>query len=35
MNRIGFLEREGKQLDPQVFLDLEAAIERTKKNSSP
>jgi hypothetical protein len=35
MNRIGLLEREGRQVDPQVFLDLEAAIERTTKNSSP
>lgn len=35
MNRIGFREREATQIDPQIFLDLEAAIERTKRNSSP
>ena len=35
MNRIGLLEREGRQLDPQIFLDLETAIERTERNSSP
>ena len=35
MNRLGFLEREGRQLDPQMFLDLEAAIERTKKTVPP
>jgi hypothetical protein len=35
MNRLGFLERDGRQLDPQIFLDLETAIERTRKNSSP
>lgn len=35
MNRIGFLERGISEIDPQIFLDLEAAIERTKKNSSP
>jgi hypothetical protein len=31
MNRIGFLEKEGRQLDPQLFLDLKVAIERTTK----
>jgi hypothetical protein len=31
MNRIGYLERNGRQLDPQIFLDLEAAIERARK----
>jgi len=31
MNRIGYLERNGRQLDPQIFLDLEATIKRTKK----
>lgn|ERR1035437_995708 len=35
MNRIGVLKREGRQLNPQVFIDLEATIERTKENSSP
>jgi hypothetical protein len=30
MNRIGFLEKEGRQLDAQLFLDLEAPIGRTK-----
>jgi len=31
MNRLGYLERDGRDPDPQVFLDLEAAIERTRK----
>jgi hypothetical protein len=31
MNRVGYLERNGRQLDPQIFLDLEAAIERTRE----
>ena len=31
MNRVGYLERDGRQLDPQIFLDLEAAIERTQQ----
>jgi hypothetical protein len=31
MNRIGYLERDGRELDPQLFLDLETAIERTMK----
>jgi hypothetical protein len=31
MNRMGYLERDGRQLDSQIFLDLEAAIERTRK----
>ena len=33
MNRIGFLEKEGRQLDPQIFLDLEADIERTSRTA--
>jgi hypothetical protein len=35
MGRIGYLEKDGRQLDPQLILDLETAIDRTKKNSSP
>jgi hypothetical protein len=31
MRRIGFDVKEAPSVDPQVFLDLEAAIERTKK----
>jgi hypothetical protein len=31
MNRIGYLGRDGRQLDPQIILDLEAAIERTQQ----
>jgi hypothetical protein len=34
MNRIGYLERDGREVDPQMIFDLEAAIERTRKNSS-
>lgn len=35
MGRLGYLERDGRLLDPQMLLDLEAAIERTKRNCSP
>jgi hypothetical protein len=31
MNRIGYLEREGRELDQQLFVDLTAAIDRTRK----
>jgi hypothetical protein len=31
LKRLGYLERDGRELDPQLFLDLEAAIERTSK----
>ena len=34
VNRIRNREREG-ELDPQMLLDLEKAIERTRKNCSP
>jgi hypothetical protein len=30
MNRIGYLERDGRELDPQIFLDMEGTIERGK-----
>jgi hypothetical protein len=29
--RVSYLQRDGRQLDAQIFLDLEAAIGRTKK----
>jgi hypothetical protein len=35
MGRMGYLERDGRALDPQLSLNLETAIGRTKKNSSP
>jgi hypothetical protein len=35
MGRLGYLEREGRLFDPQLLLDLETAIARTAKNSSP
>jgi hypothetical protein len=31
MGRIGYLEKNGRELEPQLFLDLEAAILRTKE----
>jgi len=30
MNRIGYLERNGRQFDSQILLDLETTMERTK-----
>jgi hypothetical protein len=35
IGRLGYLEKEGRLFDPQLLLDLEEAIERTKRNCSP
>ncbi|HMJ90399.1 MAG TPA: hypothetical protein VK530_11310 [Candidatus Acidoferrum sp.] len=35
MGRIGYLEQNGRQLDPQILLRLETAIEQTARNCSP
>jgi hypothetical protein len=35
MNRIGYTLEEARLVDPQLWLEFEAAIARTKKNCSP
>jgi hypothetical protein len=35
MSRLGYRIKAEPPVDPQLFLDLEAAIKRTKKNGSP
>ncbi len=35
MGRLGYLESDGRLFDPQLGLDLEVAITRTRRNSSP
>ena len=35
IGRLGYLEKDGRRFDPQLLLELETAIARTTKNSSP